>query len=373
MTKQRFGEMDAQGKDLVDLHELADALRVMGESERDVLQLLKGLVAPLPDVLQQLQIGFGAPSQHGVPVQNGASVQYGAPQNYAAQAPTMTVTGVDMNRDGIPDVLQQPQISYAAPVQQAAPAVTSSTHSEHAAPALVVDNVSHLEQCEELVTPSPQPQFHSDDVSTVGPKVTMPKWRKAHDVPVRGVVRRPSGRTRQVPLDSLAEIIGALMWRTGSAHGVNAAATLAAPAPVIEYATPVPAVTFATPAPESECATHSSAIDDISPASAETFRAHSTVASPANTMESITSGASLDAAGLANPQSPSTVVEATRVASLLERRDDFGKHLDVSLARRSEHEAAINELEKMLKEQRAVNSAGANSKKSTVGAGPSTF
>ena len=87
-------------------------------------------------------------------------------------------------------------------------------------------------------------------------------------------------------------------------------------------------------------------------------------------MESFTSGASLDAAGLANPQSPSTVVEATRVASLLERLDDFGKHLDVSLARRSEHEAAINELEQVLKEQRAVNSAGANSKKSTVGAGP---
>ena len=196
-------------------------------------------------------------------MQYGASVPYGAPQNYAAQAPTMTVTGVDMNRDGIPDVLQQPQISYAAPAQQAAPAVTYSTHSEHAAPALVVDNVSH----------------NIDDVSAVGPKVTMAKWRKAHDVPVRGVVRRPSGRTGQVPLDSLAETIGALMWRTGSAHGVNAAATLAAPAPVIEYATPVPAVTFATPAPESECATHSSAIDDISPASAETFRAQSTVAS----------------------------------------------------------------------------------------------
>ena len=80
-------------------------------------------------------------------------------------------------------------------------------------------------------------------------------------------------------------------------------------------------------------------------------------------MESVTSGASLDAAGLANPQSPSTVEEATRLASLLERLDDFGKRLDVSLARRSENEAAIKELEQMLKEQRAVNSAGANSKK----------
>ena len=62
-------------------------------------------------------------------------------------------------------------------------------------------------------------------------------------------------------------------------------------------------------------------------------------------MESVTSGASLDAGGLASPQSFSTVVEATRVASLLERLDDLGKHQDVSLARRSENEAAINERE----------------------------
>ena len=91
---------------------------------------------------------------------------------------------------------------------------------------------------------------------------------------------------------------------------------------------------------------------------------------PAYTLDSVNSGDSLDAAGLANPQSPSTVVEAPLVASLLERLDDFGMHLDVSLARRSENEAAINELEQLLKEQRAVNSAGANSKKR---AGPSTF
>ena len=30
---------------------------------------------------------------------------------------TVTVTGVDMNRDGTPDVLQQPQVGYSAPVQ----------------------------------------------------------------------------------------------------------------------------------------------------------------------------------------------------------------------------------------------------------------
>merc|ERR1712136_617183 len=61
----------------------------------------------IPDVLQQPQSGYRAP------------VQYGAPVNYGS---TMTVTGVDMNRDGIPDVLQQPQVGYAAPVQYAAPA-----------------------------------------------------------------------------------------------------------------------------------------------------------------------------------------------------------------------------------------------------------
>ena len=139
----------------------------------------------IPDALQQPQIGFDSSVQYGGPVSHGA--------------PTMTVTGVDMNRDGIPDV-RQPQISCTAPVLQAAPAVTYSTHSLHAAPAPVVDNISHLEQCEELVSPSPQPQSHRDDVSADGPKVAMPKSRKAHDVPVRGVVRGPSGRTRQVPL-----------------------------------------------------------------------------------------------------------------------------------------------------------------------------
>ena len=73
----------------------------------------------IPDIWQQPLIGFDSSVQYGGPVFHGA--------------PTMTVTGVDTNRDGIPEVLQQPQISFAAPVQQAAPAVTSSTHSVHAA------------------------------------------------------------------------------------------------------------------------------------------------------------------------------------------------------------------------------------------------
>ena len=36
----------------------------------------------------------------------------------------MTVTGVDLNRDGIPDVLQQPQVGFGASVQFGAPVHT---------------------------------------------------------------------------------------------------------------------------------------------------------------------------------------------------------------------------------------------------------
>ena len=43
-----FGKVDVQGTGLVDTFELADALRVMGKSERDIQQLLKELVAPFP-------------------------------------------------------------------------------------------------------------------------------------------------------------------------------------------------------------------------------------------------------------------------------------------------------------------------------------
>ena len=68
-------------------------------------------------------MGYGAPAQYGAPVQYGVPVSYGAA--------TMTVTNVDLNRDNIPDVLQQPQVSYAAPVQFSASAVS------HAAPAPV--------------------------------------------------------------------------------------------------------------------------------------------------------------------------------------------------------------------------------------------
>ena len=43
-----FGKMDVQGTGLVDMYKLADALRVMGKSERDIQQFLKELVTPSP-------------------------------------------------------------------------------------------------------------------------------------------------------------------------------------------------------------------------------------------------------------------------------------------------------------------------------------
>ena len=47
---------------------------------------------------------FAAPT----PVQYATPVKHAAPEQY--DAPMMTVNGVDLNRDGISDVLQQPQV-----------------------------------------------------------------------------------------------------------------------------------------------------------------------------------------------------------------------------------------------------------------------
>merc|ERR1719264_1136643 len=85
----------------------------------------------IPDVLQQpvAAVSYAAPAVQTVapaPAVYAApapAVQYVAPAPavYAAPAAaTMTITGVDMNRDGIPDVLQQQAV--AAPVSYAAPA-----------------------------------------------------------------------------------------------------------------------------------------------------------------------------------------------------------------------------------------------------------
>merc|ERR1719205_320153 len=88
----------------------------------------------IPDVLQQqaavtyaapaIQTIAPAPAVYAAPA---PAVSYSAPAPaiqtiapapavYAAPQATMTVTGVDMNRDGIPDVLQhQAAVTYAAP------------------------------------------------------------------------------------------------------------------------------------------------------------------------------------------------------------------------------------------------------------------
>ena len=42
---------------------------------------------------------------------------------------------------------------------------------------------------------------------------------------------------------------------------------------------------------------------------------------------------------------------------VLERLDDFGKRLDMSLARRSENEEVIEEIEKLLEEKSAIDGA----------------
>ena len=74
-----------------------------------------------PDVLNQPQFGL---APHGF----AAPVQYGGPVNKG----TTTVTGVDMNRDGIPDILPLPQSGLApqgvaAPAQYGAPVNMGTT------------------------------------------------------------------------------------------------------------------------------------------------------------------------------------------------------------------------------------------------------
>ena len=45
------------------------------------------------------------------------------------------------------------------------------------------------------------------------------------------------------------------------------------------------------------------------------------------------------------------------MASCLERLDEFGKRLDMSLARRSENEEMLKEIEKLLEEKSAIDGA----------------
>ena len=67
----------------------------------------------IQDVFHKRQQDYGAL------VVYSATLQYEVPVCYGAV--TMTVTGVDFNRDGMPGVLQQPQVSSAAPVQRTPP------------------------------------------------------------------------------------------------------------------------------------------------------------------------------------------------------------------------------------------------------------
>ena len=52
----------------------------------------------IPNVLHQPQLSYGAPVQYSAPAQYGAPVSYGAA--------IMTVTNIDLSRDGIPNVMQ---------------------------------------------------------------------------------------------------------------------------------------------------------------------------------------------------------------------------------------------------------------------------
>ena len=54
----------------------------------------------------------------------------------------MTVTGVELNRDGIPDVLQQPQVGYGVPVQYGCTRTVWSSSDHGKAPAPVAEYIA---------------------------------------------------------------------------------------------------------------------------------------------------------------------------------------------------------------------------------------
>ena len=108
----------------------------------------------IPDVLQQLQVGHGAP------------VLYGAPVNFGS---TMTVTGVDVNRDGIPDVLQQPLVGYSVPVPYGAPVGAAPTF--------------------QTVTAQPGYQYGAPQEVQYGTRCSMPR---KHSANVSSIVFAPS-------------------------------------------------------------------------------------------------------------------------------------------------------------------------------------
>ena len=71
-----FRKMDVQGTGLVDMYELADALRVMGKSERDVQQLLDEL-----DLEQRKELVTPSPQPHIHNVDVPAVAQFFTPNS----------------------------------------------------------------------------------------------------------------------------------------------------------------------------------------------------------------------------------------------------------------------------------------------------
>ena len=321
-------------------NELADALRVMGKSERDIQQLLKELVAPFPQ-----------PYSHNADVHD---------------VPDVKSTGF-VDKQELADAWRFMGVTERENQQ-------------------LLDELN-LEQRKKLISPSPQRYFHNVDVPVVGSRDTVPNLRKArvpgsklplcwhgdqrpwrrrgrcsfrHCDAENDVVRPEIGGVEEIKAELRAlwaafrKLVASFMWRTGSKSVALAAPSIAAeqvpapadayatPAPVIEYAAPAPsvtntapapvtvymapapAVTYATPAPETDYVTHPPVIDYITPAPAVTFPTLIQLLPPAYTMESVTTGVSLVSNGLVNAQSPVTPVEASasKVNGSLPRLDE---------------------------------------------------
>ena len=120
------------GTGLVDIYELADALRVMGKSERDIQQLLKELVAPFP-------------------------------QQYSHNADVHDVP--DVKSTGLVDK------------QELADAWREMGTTERENQQLLDE--LNLEKRKKMILPSPLRYFHNVNVPVVGSRDTVPKMRKA--------------------------------------------------------------------------------------------------------------------------------------------------------------------------------------------------
>jgi len=140
------------------MHELADALRDMGNSERDIQQLLMELVAPFPQ-----------PYSHNADVPLVGSRVTVPNTRKAHVVPDVNGTGL-VDKHELPEVWREMSMTERETQQRL--------------------NELNLESCKELVTPSPQPYFHNDDVPMVGSRVTELNSRKTHDAPVLDAITK---------------------------------------------------------------------------------------------------------------------------------------------------------------------------------------